>query len=53
MSMAEEIGKLNELRQNGALTEDEYQKAKDSLLVFDYRSRKGEQWRSLVVSVFY
>lgn len=32
MSMAEEIGKLNELKQSGAISEQEYQKAKDSLL---------------------
>lgn len=32
MSIADEIGKLNELRQNGAITEQEYQKAKESLL---------------------
>lgn len=32
MSMAEEIGKLNELKQSGAISEEEYQKAKESLL---------------------
>ncbi|OGV66154.1 MAG: hypothetical protein A3K19_19600 [Lentisphaerae bacterium RIFOXYB12_FULL_65_16] len=32
MSMAEEIGKLNELKQSGAMSEEEYQKAKESLL---------------------
>jgi uncharacterized protein len=32
MSVADEIEKLNNLRRNGAITEEEYQKAKDSLL---------------------
>ena len=32
MSLAEEIEKLNELKQSGALSEDEYQEAKESLL---------------------
>lgn len=32
MSIADEIGKLNELKQSGAITEQEYQKAKESLL---------------------
>jgi uncharacterized protein len=32
MSVADEIGKLNELRLSGAITEQEYQKAKESLL---------------------
>jgi uncharacterized Tic20 family protein len=32
MSIADEIGKLNELKQSGALTEQEYQKAKEGLL---------------------
>lgn len=32
MSMAEEIGKLNDLKQSGAMSEQEYQKAKESLL---------------------
>jgi hypothetical protein len=29
MSIADEIGKLNELRQSGAITEEEYHKAKE------------------------
>jgi len=32
MSIAEEIEKLNNLKQSGAISEDEYQKAKKSLL---------------------
>ncbi len=32
MSIADEIEKLNNLRRNGAISEEEYQKAKDSLL---------------------
>lgn len=32
MSIAEEIEKLNNLRQSGALSEEEYQRAKESLL---------------------
>jgi uncharacterized protein len=32
MSIADEIEKLNNLKQNGAITEEEYQKAKTSLL---------------------
>ena len=32
MSIAEEIEKLNNLKQSGAISEDEYQKAKESLL---------------------
>jgi len=32
MSIADEIGKLNELKQSGAITEQEYQKAKEGLL---------------------
>jgi len=32
MSVADEIEKLNNLRQNGAITDEEYQKAKNSLL---------------------
>ena len=32
MSIADEIQKLNELKQNGALSDEEYQKAKESLL---------------------
>jgi uncharacterized Tic20 family protein len=32
MTVADEIEKLNNLRRNGAITEEEYQKAKDSLL---------------------
>jgi len=32
MSIADEIGKLDELRRSGALSESEYQKAKDTLL---------------------
>lgn len=32
MSVADEIEKLNNLRRNGAISEEEYQKAKDSLL---------------------
>jgi len=31
MSIADEIGKLNELKQSGAITEQEYQKAKERL----------------------
>ncbi len=30
MSIADEIGKLNELKQSGAITEDEYQKEKET-----------------------
>jgi uncharacterized Tic20 family protein len=33
MSLAEEIDKLNNLKQSGAISEDEYQKAKESVLV--------------------
>jgi len=32
MSIAEEIKKLDELRENGSISEEEYQKAKESLL---------------------
>jgi uncharacterized protein len=32
MSIAEEIGRLNGLKHSGAISEEEYQKAKDSLL---------------------
>ena len=32
MSVADEIEKLNQLRQSGAITEEEYQNAKDNLL---------------------
>lgn len=32
MSIADEIAKLNELKQSGAITEQEYQKAKEGLL---------------------
>jgi uncharacterized Tic20 family protein len=35
MSTADEIGKLNELKQRGAIDEQEYQKAKESLLAKD------------------
>jgi DNA-binding HxlR family transcriptional regulator len=28
----DEVGKLNELKQSGAITEEEYQKAKEALL---------------------
>ena len=35
MSIAEEVEKLNNLRQSGALTEDEYQKAKESVLAMN------------------
>lgn len=31
MSIADEIGKLNELRQSGAITEEEYHKAKEAI----------------------
>lgn len=33
MSIAEEIKKLDELRANGSITEEEYEKAKKSLLI--------------------
>jgi uncharacterized protein len=32
MSIADEIGKLNELKQSGAINEEEYQKAKEAIL---------------------
>jgi len=35
MGIAEEIEKLNKLRQDGAISEDEYQKAKESVLSQD------------------
>ena len=40
MSIAEEIEKLNNLLQSGAISEDEYQKAKESVLAGD-RSATG------------
>lgn len=39
MNLADDIQKLNELQQSGALTEQEYQQAKESLLA---RNRPGE-----------
>ena len=41
MNIAEEIEKLNNLKQSGAISEDEYQKAKESVLV-KYQSAEGK-----------
>jgi uncharacterized Tic20 family protein len=46
MSLAEEIEKLNKLKKSGTLSEDEYQKAKQSVLD-DYRST-GEKFNTAV-----
>ncbi|MBN1907547.1 MAG: SHOCT domain-containing protein [Deltaproteobacteria bacterium] len=47
MSIADELGKLNELRQSGAITEDEYQEAKEAILAENQsalRANDGEVW---------
>lgn len=41
MGIADEIEKLNKLRQDGAISEDEYNKAKESVLSQD-RSQQGQ-----------
>ncbi len=41
MSIADEIEKLNDLRQAGALSEDEYQEAKEALLAKDHSSGRS------------
>ena len=47
MSMADEIEKLNQLRQNGAISEEEYQTAKDNLL--KGKSASGESATQIVI----
>jgi len=49
MSMADEIGKLNELKQSGTLTELEYQKAKESLLAKNQTT--GEKFKQVIDGV--
>ncbi len=44
MSIADEIGKLNELRQSGAITEDEYQEAKEVILAENQPSSREEDY---------
>lgn len=41
MNIAEEIEKLNNLKQSGAISEDEYQKAKESVLA-KYQSAENK-----------
>lgn len=49
MSIADEIGKLNELKQNGAITEQEYQKAKEGLLAGSQPA--GEKFKQAVSGI--
>jgi len=46
MSIADEIGKLNELRKSGAISEEEYQKAKESQLAKDRPA--GEKFKQAI-----
>jgi len=49
MSIADEIGKLNELKQSGAITEQEYQKAKEGLLAGSQPA--GEKFKQAVSGI--
>jgi uncharacterized Tic20 family protein len=49
MSVADEIEKLNNLRQNGAITEEDYQKAKNSLL--RQHESMGEKFGNMAGSI--